>query len=79
MVRVDATARTATRRWLLRAISCSLAAAGVLMIATARQWGPPAVALFDGSGILPQFATSVPFWPLIPIALGAWFWPSRRG
>ena len=79
MVQVDATARTAAPRWLLRVISTSVAATGVLMIATARQWGPPAVALFDGSGILPQFATSVPFWPLIPIALGAWLWPSRRG
>ena len=78
MVRVDATARTVLPRWLFRVIGGSLVAAGVLMIATARQWGPPAVAVFDGSGILPQFATSVPFWPLIPIALGAWLWPSRR-
>lgn len=78
MVRVDATARTGAPRWLLRVMAGCLVASGVVMIATARQWGPPAVALFDGSGILPQFATSVPFWPLVPIALGAWLWPSPR-
>lgn len=61
-------------RTLRRLLAGSLVAAGVWMIATASQWGPPAVALFGGEGILPQFATSVPFWPLMPIALGAWLW-----
>jgi hypothetical protein len=51
-----------------------LVAAGGFMIATASQWGPPAGALFDGGGILPQFATSVPFWPLTPILAAAWLW-----
>ncbi len=64
-------------RVLRRLLAGSLAAAGVWMIATASQWGPPAVALFGGEGVLPQFATSVPFWPLMPIALGAWLWGKR--
>jgi hypothetical protein len=49
------------------------------MIANASHWGPSAVALFGDEGILPQFSTSVPFWPLIPIALAAWLWTKGGG
>ena len=66
--------RAATPGRVRRLICVCLALAGVLMIATASLWGPAAVALFDGEGILPQFGTSVPFWPLMPIALAAWLW-----
>lgn len=61
-----------------RVLALCLLGIGVVLIASAAQWGPGAVALFDGRGVLPQFATSVPFWPLIPIALGAWLWPRGR-
>jgi hypothetical protein len=66
-------------RVLRRLLAGSLAAAGVWMIATASHWGPSAVALFGDEGILPQFSTSVPFWPLIPIALAAWLWTKGGG
>lgn len=65
--------RVAPRQWL-RILALALVTLGVVMIASASRWGPGAVALFDGTGILPQFATSVPFWPLVPIAFGAWLW-----
>jgi len=62
-----------------RPLAGCLLAAGVWMIATASHWGPSAVALFGDEGILPQFSTSVPFWPLIPIALAAWLWTKGGG
>lgn len=74
MVDKTATVRRSPRHLPRRLLAICLLASGALMIASAARWGPAAVALFDGDGILPQFATSVPFWPLIPIALGAWLW-----
>lgn len=64
-------------RRLCRLLAGILVATGVWMIATASHWGPSAVALFGDEGVLPQFSTSVPFWPLMPIALGAWLWGKR--
>ncbi len=66
-------------RRLYRPLAGCLFATGAWMIATASQWGPSAVALFGDEGILPQFSTSVPFWPLMPIALGAWLWTRGGG
>jgi hypothetical protein len=66
-------------RTVCRLLAGMLVATGVWMIATASHWGPPAVALFGNEGILPQFSTSVPFWPLIPIALAAWLWTKGGG